>query len=169
MRTTLELFIVLSAIFLLGFQTLHASSLPADEDFATNAAKGGQMEVELGRLAMRHGRNRAVRSFGRRMVTDHTRAGNQLKALARRKGVTLPSAMDAEGQAEMDRLSKLRGAEFDRAYMELMVSDHEKDVGEFETEASSGADADFKAFAAKTLPTLRTHLKLAQSTAAKVK
>lgn len=143
--------------------------VPADEEFVTNAAKGGKMEVDLGRLALKRARSLAVKRFGQRMVTDHTRAGNELKRLAMRKKIALPVAMDPEGQAEMDRLSKLRGAEFDRAYMELMVSDHEKDVGEFQTEADTGADSDIKAFAAKTLPTLKTHLSLARSTAAKVK
>ena len=133
------------------------------------AAKGGQMEVALGRLAASKGSNAAVRSFGRRMVTDHTKAGNKLKAIAMKKRLTLPTEMDADQKAEMDQLSKLSGAEFDRAYMNLMVSDHEKDVSEFETEANSGADPQLKAFAATTLPTLKTHLRLAKQTAAKVK
>ena len=172
MKTTLRtLLLLLATTCLSSFLPVHGftSPAPADDDFVMNAAKGGQMEVDLGRLAMKRGHHPAVRSFGRRMVTDHTRVGNQLKVLAKKKGITVSTAMDAEGHAEMERLSKLRGAEFDRAYMDLMVSDHEKDVGEFEAEASNGADAAIKAFAAKTLPTLRTHLKLAQSTAAKVK
>lgn len=145
------------------------SPAPADDEFVTNAAKGGKMEVDLGRLALKRAGSRAVKQFGQRMITDHTRSGNELKRLAMRKKIALPMAMDPEGQTEMDRLSKLRGAEFDRAYMELMVSDHEKDVGEFQTEADSGTDSAIKAFAARTLPTLKTHLSLARSTAAKVK
>ena len=172
MRTLrILLLLVASSIWVSGFQAFRAQAMPvaADENFVMNAAKGGQMEVEMGRLAMKRGHTAAVRSFGRRMVTDHTKAGNQLKVLARKKSITLPTTMDAEAHAEMERLAKLSGAEFDRAYMELMVSDHEKDVGEFQTEATNGTDADIKAFAAKTLPTLRTHLSLAQSTAAKLK
>ena len=149
------------------FPTTRVAS--ADEDFAMNAAKGGQMEVQLGRLATSKGKNAAVRSFGHRMVTDHTKAGNKLKAIAMKKGLTLPTEMDPDQKAEMDQLSKLSGAEFDRAYMNLMVSDHEKDVSEFETEANSGADPQLKAFAATTLPTLKIHLRLAKQTAEKVK
>jgi putative membrane protein len=102
-------------------------------------------------------------------VTDHTKAGAKLQAIAGKKGLSLPTEMDAEQKAELDRLSQLSGAAFDRAYMELMVSDHEKDVSEFETEANSGADPQLKTFAATTLPTLKIHLKLAKQTAAKVK
>jgi putative membrane protein len=160
----------LALICLTGFHSAKALALvPADEDFVTNAAKGGKMEVDLGHLALRNGKSLAVKRFGQRMVTDHTRAGNQLKRLAVRKKITLPTGMEAEAQEEMARLSKLRGAEFDRAYMELMVTDHEKDVGEFQSEASSGTDKDIKAFAAMTLPTLQAHLRLARATAAKVK
>ncbi|MDQ1640346.1 MAG: putative rane protein [Pyrinomonadaceae bacterium] len=162
--------LLLLGVCLIAFQPGKVkASVPADEDFVTNAAKGGKMEVDLGRLALKRARSLAVKRFGQRMVTDHTRAGNELKRLAMRKKIALPMAMDPEGHAEMDRLAKLRGAEFDRAYMDLMVSDHEKDVGEFQNEADNGADVDIKAFAARTLPTLKTHLSLARSTAAKVK
>ncbi|MFN2492046.1 MAG: DUF4142 domain-containing protein [Pyrinomonadaceae bacterium] len=145
------------------------AAVPADEEFVMKAANGGKLEVELGRLALRRGRSALVKQFGRRMVTDHTRAGNQLKHLAARKGITLPGDMDAEGTEAISRLSALSGSEFDRAYMDMMVSDHEKDVSEFESEASSGADRDVKAFARKTLPTLKMHLRMARNTAARVR
>jgi putative membrane protein len=174
MRIKLSTSLVLSlAMFLFAAAAIDGAGVvkptPADEEFANEAAKGGKMEVELGRLATRRGRNVAVKRFGQRMVTDHTRAGNELKKLASAKGIILQDEMDAEGQAAMTRLSGLRGAAFDRAYMEMMVDDHEKDVAAFETEASAGADAEFKRFASKTLPTLKTHLRLAKQAAAKVK
>ena len=140
-----------------------------DQKFAIKAAKGGTMEVELGRLATIKAHNAAVKSFGRRMITDHTESGNKLKELAKRKGMRLSAAMDVAQHAEMKRLSKLRGVQFDRAYMEMMVADHEKDVSEFEKQANSGNDRDFKAFAAEVLPTLKLHLELARETAAKLK
>lgn len=140
-----------------------------DQKFAIKAAKGGTMEVELGRLATIRAHDPAVKSFGRRMVTDHTESGNKLKALAKRKGMRLSATMDAAQHAEMKRLSKLKGAQFDRTYMELMVADHEKDVSEFEKQANAGNDRDFKAFAAEVLPTLKLHLELARETAAKLK
>lgn len=141
----------------------------ADEDFAMKAAKGGMMEVELGRMASEKASNPAVKSFGQRMVTDHSKAGDKLKGIAVKKGFTLPAEIDAEQKAEMEKLSQTTGADFDRAYMNMMVADHEKDVSEFQSEATSGQDPQLKAFAAATLPTLREHLRLARETAAKVK
>ena len=140
-----------------------------DQKFAIKAAKGGTMEVELGRLAISRAHDPAVKSFGERMVADHTEAGNKLKAMAKRKGMRLSAALDTAQQSEMRKLIKLRGVEFDRAYMEMMVADHEADVAEFEKQANSGNDRDFKAFAAEALPTLKLHLELARETAAKVR
>jgi putative membrane protein len=158
-------FLVLAFFFALPLP-LHAA---ADEAFAIKAAKAGKLEVELGQLATRKGRSASVRSFGRRIVTDHTKAGNKLKAIAKSIGIALPEALDAEQQAEIDQLSQLSGAEFDRAYMDKMVTDHEMAVSDFETEASSGTDSKLKAFATATLPTLRMHLRTAKQTAARVK
>jgi putative membrane protein len=163
--------ITLAACLLLvtGGWANRVTAAPADDDFVMKAAKGGKMEVELGRLAAKKGRNAAVKNFGRRMVTDHTRAGNKLKMLAAKKHITLPAEMDAEGQETMKSLSALSGSAFDRAYMDMMVSDHEKDIAEFEMESTGGTDADIKGFATKTLPTLKTHLRLARASAARVK
>lgn len=141
----------------------------ADSTFITNAAQGGMAEVEMGRLAVQKASNNTVKQFGQHMVDDHTKAGEELKAVAAQKGVTAPSTVNAKQKATMDRLSALSGAAFDRAYMDDMVKDHQEDVAEFQREANGGSDADVKAFAAKTLPTLQSHLKMAQDTYAQVK
>jgi putative membrane protein len=146
-----------------------ANRLTADNTFATKAAQGGMAEVELGKLAKDHASSPDVKNFGQRMVDDHSKANDELKEIAGRKNITLPTTLSAKDQATVDRLSKLNGKEFDRAYMRDMVSDHRMDVNEFKHEADRGTDADLKAFAAKTLPTLEEHLKLAESTEAKVK
>lgn len=140
-----------------------------DSTFTTKAAQGGMAEVQLGQLATQNAASPDVKSFGQKMVDDHTKANDQLKEIASKKGVTLPMSLDAKDQATYDRLSKLHGAEFDRAYMSDMVKDHRTDVAEFEKEANGGTDADIKTFASSTLPTLRGHLELAQTTEAKVK
>jgi putative membrane protein len=134
----------------------------ADQHFVMEAAMGGMAEVELGKLATEKGTSSEVKSFGQRMVDDHGKAGDELKSLAQTKGVTLPSELDAKHKALRDRLSKLSGASFDRAYMSAMLSDHQEDVAAFRTESRTGKDADVKAWATKTLPTLNEHLKLAQ-------
>ena len=98
------------------------------------------------------------------MVDDHSKANDELKTLAKNKNITVPGDLEAKDKAERDRLSKLSGEAFDRAYMNAMLQDHRKDVSEFRTESTKGRDADVKAFASKTLPTLEDHLKLAQQT-----
>jgi len=139
-----------------------------DQTFVTKAAQGGLAEVKLGNLAKDKASDAAVKSFGQQMVDDHSKANDELTQLASSKGITLPSDVSAKDKAEYDRLSKLSGAEFDKAYMRLMVSDHRTDVNEFRGESQHGGDADVKAFAAKTLPTLEHHLQMAESTNANV-
>lgn len=140
-----------------------------DATFAMKAAQGGMAEVKLGQLATQNASNADVKMFGQRMVDDHSKANDQLKQLAAKQNITLPSDIDAKDQATYDRLSKLHGADFDRAYINDMVNDHKKDIAEFEKEANGGKDQSLKTFAQNTLPTLRDHLQMAQSTQAKVK
>ena len=135
----------------------------SDSRWLTKAAQGGMAEVALGQLAQSNASSPDVKQFGERMVNDHSKANEELTRLASEKGITLPSGLDARSQATKDRLSKLKGAAFDRAYMADMVNDHRADVSEFQKEANSGQDADLKAFAAKTLPTLQEHLRMAES------
>ncbi len=136
----------------------------ADKTFVEKAAVGGMAEVQLGNLAQQKAANDQVKQFAARMVTDHTKANDELKQIASTKGVQLPSALDKKHQSDMDRLQKMSGADFDKAYMSHMVDDHKQDVAEFKKEANGGKDGDVKGFAAKTLPTLEEHLKLAQTT-----
>lgn len=128
-----------------------------------DAAIGGLMEVELGRIAAQKGMSDSVKQFGQRMVDDHSKANEELMTLAQSKGITLPTALDEKHQKDVTKLSAMSGAEFDRAYSKMMLSDHNKDVKEFEKQSTKGGDADIKAFASKTLPTLREHLQMAQA------
>jgi putative membrane protein len=139
-----------------------------DKKFMMDAATGGMEEVALGKLAASNASDADVKSFGQRMVDDHSKANDQLKQVAQSKGVTLPADVTKSQQKDIDKLSKMNGAAFDSAYMKMMVSDHKKDVAEFSKEAKSGADTDVKSFASTTLPTLQDHLKMAQDAAAKV-
>lgn len=136
----------------------------ADRKFMEKAAAGGLAEVELGQLAKERGMSDEVKSFGNRMVTDHSKANDELKQLASNKGVQLPAETDKSHQKKMDKLGKLSGPDFDRAYMKDMVSDHKKDVSEFKKEAKKAKDPDLQKFAQSTLPTLEDHLAMAQKT-----
>jgi putative membrane protein len=96
------------------------------------------------------------------MVADHSKANDELKALAQTKSISIPADVGPKHKATQDRLSKLSGAEFDRAYIQEMVTDHQKDVADFRKESQGGSDGAVKAFAAKTLPTLEEHYKMVQ-------
>ena len=133
--------------------------------FISHAAQGGQAEVELAQLAKEKASNPEVKAYAERLERDHSKANDELKSLASSKHVTLPGSMKTYAANLKERLSKLSGAEFDRAYVAAMVEDHQKDVRAFEREATAGADADVKAFASKTLPTLKEHLQQAQQLA----
>jgi len=146
-----------------------ATLAAADKSFVEKAAVGGMAEVEMGKMAQQKGSSDQVKQFGSRMVEDHSKANDELKQIASSKGITLPTDLDAKHKSKMDKMQKLSGAQFDRAYMDDMVADHKQDVAEFKKQATSGKDSDLKSFAAKTLPTLEDHLKMAQSTDAAVK
>jgi len=139
-----------------------SANASADHTFVMQAAKGGLAEVQLGQLAADKASSDEVKKFGQRMVSDHSKANDQLKSLAQSKNITLPTDLDPKDKATHDRLEKLSGAAFDRAYMQHMLADHRKDVNEFKKESTSGKDSDVKAWASKTLPTLEEHLKLAE-------
>ena len=139
----------------------------ADQKFMKNAAQGGEAEVQLGQLAVEKAASPDVKAFGQRMVDDHTKANDQLKQVASQLGVTLPSQPNAQDSAEKARLEKMSGAQFDKAYMNYMVSDHKKDVADFQKAASHATNPEVKNFAETTLPTLQSHLQEAESIAPK--
>jgi putative membrane protein len=147
----------------MGEQTGMANMAAQDHNFLMDAAMGGMEEVELGRMATTQGASDAVKQFGQRMVDDHSKANQELMSIAQSKGITLPTEMDEKHKKDVTKLSSLTGADFDREYGKMMLSDHRKDVSEFEKQSTRGTDADLKAFASKTLPTLKEHLQMAES------
>jgi putative membrane protein len=134
-----------------------------DRDFLQKAASGGMMEVELGKVAQQTAHNQRVKDFGAMMVRDHTKANDELKKVAADKNVNIPDSMNEHHHMMMQNLKMKTSTDFDFSYMQMMLNDHNKDVGEFRTEAKQGGDADVKAFAAKTLPVLETHLDSAKA------
>jgi putative membrane protein len=135
-----------------------ARAAMTDQTFAQEAARGGLAEVKLGKLAVDNGSSEAVKTFGTRMVAEHTKAGDKLKQAAQQEHITLPADLGAKEQATYDRLAKLNGAEFDRAYAQDMVKDHQQDLRDFQHEANQGNDSAIKAFAADTVPMIQQHL-----------
>ncbi len=169
MRTALTL-AALTAIGLLVTRPAVADDEKAtsETDFLKHAAMGGLAEVQLGQLATQNAYSPEVRRFGERMARDHTQANQELKAVATAKGVAVPTILDAKHQAMFDHLKGLKGNMFDQAYMKHMVEDHEQDVAEFSKWSKEAKDGQIKAFAAKTLPTLRQHLQEARAVHDKV-
>jgi putative membrane protein len=150
--------------------TKSSSKLSSDDsNFVKDAAQGGMMEVELGKLAQDKAASAKVKEFGKRMEQDHSKANDELKKLASDKGVQLSTSLDSKHKSKVDKLAKMSGADFDKQYMSGMVSDHKDDIKKFQKEADKGKDADLKQFASQKLPTLKEHLQLAESTEKDVK
>jgi putative membrane protein len=129
-----------------------------DKKFVRDAAIGGMTEVELGKLAAEKGSSDGVKQFGQKMVDDHTKANDELKKVAGAQSLSVPDSIDSKHRSRIDKLAKLSGAEFDRAYIKDQLKDHQQDVREFQDEAQNGNIPAVKDFAAKTLPTLQEHL-----------
>lgn len=134
---------------------------PADKEFAANAGMANLAEIQMGQLALQKASSASVKAYAQRMVTDHTAAGAKLNPIATAKGLALPAELSGDAKAGYDHLSSLSGAEFDKAYIDHMVADHQKAVALFMAEGASGGDADLRGFATEMLPVIQEHLRLA--------
>ncbi len=143
-------------------KSVPATVSKADQDFAVNTAIAGMTEIQAGQLAQQKGMAKDVKAYGTMMVEDHTKAADQLKAIATQKNLTLPSTLTPDMQKNIDELNGKTGKDFDKAYMDMMVSDHKKVISAFEDESKNGSDADIRSFADSTLHTLHTHLDKAE-------
>jgi putative membrane protein len=132
-----------------------------DKSFMKEAAKGGMMEVEMGKTAQQKGKSADVKKIGSTMVADHTKANNELMAIAKKKGVDLSK--------EKPMTHSIGDANFDKDYVDMMVKDHEKDLSAFQAEAKNGTDADVKAFADKTSKVIKKHLDMVKAAQGKMK
>jgi putative membrane protein len=138
------------------------ADMKQDANFAVAIADGGMLEIALGKLAEKNAMSSAVKKFGRQMVTDHTKAGDQLKKLAAGKNIDLPKEMSEKCQKVKTDLEEKKGKDFDKAYIDQMVKDHKDVVDEFKKESEKGNDAQMSAWAKATLPTIEHHLMMAE-------
>jgi putative membrane protein len=134
-----------------------------DSKFMMTLATGGMNEITLSQTAVSKSTNEEIKSYAQKMIDDHTMAGDELKALAMTKNVTLPMRADAKHVAMKTKLEGMTGSAFDMDYLKAMVKDHEKTVALLRKESNSGKDAEAKAFAAKLLPTVQGHLEMAKT------
>lgn len=128
------------------------------QTFASKAAVMGKAEIELANLALNNTKNEEIRIYAERMIKDHTAADKKLKNIAAKESLTLPQSLDAEHRAVKEKLSALKGDDFDREYRKQMAKSHDKAVALFESAAQSEQmPEDLKEFAASTLGTLEDH------------
>jgi putative membrane protein len=163
------LLLIASVAAMAGFWLVQASAADtklndADQKFLKEADEISMAEVRLGKLTPDHAASQPVMKFGQRMVRDHSRMMDELRQLARSKGVTLPDKLDKKHEKMFEHMSSLRAGEFDREYAKDMVSGHEEAIQKFEDEAKNGQDPQVKAFAARGVKILQEHLQLARKT-----
>jgi putative membrane protein len=156
----------LLALLILAVPLVAAAADNPDASFYKKAAEGGLFEVDAGNLAQQKGNSQAVKDFGGMMVTDHSAANDKLKALAATKNISLPTSASIGQMATKAKLDVLSGDTFDKSYIKSQIKAHRETIALFRKEIASGQDADAKAFATATLPTLKAHLKKINSIAA---
>jgi putative membrane protein len=131
------------------------------QQFLTKAIEGNLAEVEMGELAQKNGQNAEVKSFGQMLQQDHSAANQKAMDAAKKLGVNAPSGPNAKQKADYDKMAKLQGAAFDKAFAQHMVMDHKKDIAEYKKASTTGDDAG--QYAKDSLPVLEKHLQTAQS------
>lgn len=146
----------------------HAADVAKPDDFLGDAIQDGRAEIQLCQLALRTSSDKAVQAFAHRMIADHEALDTRIESLAKRKGYALPDGISIAQKATQAALTPLTGHTFDASFMKHNVSDHQDDIKHFDEQAREGSDADVRALAARALPVLREHLKLAEQTRAKV-
>jgi putative membrane protein len=124
--------------------SLKAQATDQDKQFLTTASQGNFDEIQLGKLAAEKGTNPAVKSFGQRMVTDHTKLTEKMKPFATSWGINPPTALSSDAQKEYDKLQGMSGNDFDKEYIDDMVTDHTHDFDAFTKEVNDTKDAKFK-------------------------
>lgn len=140
-----------------------AGTTGMSNDFVTKAADGGMMEVELAKIAQTNGSSAAVKDYGKMLETDHSKANAELMSIATGDNIAAPKTMSEMHAMHVKELQAKTGADFDKAYIKMMVEDHNKDIAEFKKASTSNDNAKVKAFAAKTLPVLQMHLTKAKA------
>lgn len=156
--------VIASALF------LFSSVARADEDknddfkFVKEVHQSGIMEIQVGKLAPQRSQNAAIKKLADRLVQDHGRMVEELQAFGRKKSIALPKELTSDKRDMVEKLAKLKGAEFDQAFSRMAIASHEKSIEKFEKEIKSGRDPEITAWAQKKLPAIREHLAMARST-----
>jgi putative membrane protein len=160
--------LLVALMFVIGWGSLLLAQEKAEKKdvpggrFMMNAARDGLFHVEAGKLAVQRGSSEGVKKFGQHAIDHHTQINDELAQLASKKGVKLPKKMSTKEREALDKVAKLSGPDFDKAYLEMEIKDHSRDLSAFQKEAKDGKDPDVKAWAAKTVSAIEEHLKMAR-------
>jgi len=134
-----------------------------DEGILKDMAMANMAEIEGGKMAQSKGTSAEVKAFGQQMIDDHTANLNEVKALADKHGVTLPTEPDAKHKAMAAKMEKMSGADFDKAYMKQAgVQDHKTVHAKLVSASKKAKDSEVKALVDKTEPVVAQHLKSAE-------
>jgi putative membrane protein len=136
-----------------------------DRQFLIKTATCAHAEVMYSELAEKRASSGKVKDLAAKIVKDHRRINEDLTLLAEKQKLAILAGTEQKTKDETKRLSKLEGAEFDRAYLKRIIADHEKGVRMFENQAKDGRDESLTAFAKKNLPRIKAHLKEARALA----
>lgn len=154
------------AAVLLATTALTAQQVSSTQRFTTAAALGELTQFKLGQAAWQNASNPQVKSFAKQMVDAHSEAVDRLMGVASMENLAVPADLDKEHQAEVDQLSKLSGAAFDKAYIAAVIKDHRQDLALYQQEIASGDESGVKKWAAAEISTIQEHLQSAQTLAA---
>jgi putative membrane protein len=147
---------------LLATAVLTAQQVSSSQRFTTAAALGELTQIKLGQAAYQNASNPQVKSFAKQMVDVHSEAIDRLRGVASLEGLKVPNDLDKDHQAEVDQLSKLTGAAFDKAYVGAVVKDHQQDLALYRQEMASGDESGVKGWAASEISTVQEHLQSAE-------
>lgn len=140
-------------------QKAAAKGAMSDQQFVDFAAQTDMVEANLGQLAQNNAASQEVKDYGQTLVTDHTNDYNQLYSAAKQASLNVPNAIDAEhNKAMVDPFEKLKGAAFDRKYIQEMVAGHTKAIAIYKKEAADAQNPGIKSYAETALPVLQKHL-----------
>ena len=159
--------LIVALMFVIGWSSLLSAQQKGekkeavpDSKFLVYAASDGLFHVEAGKLAVQQGSSDGVKKFGQHAIEHHSQINDELMQLAKTKGVKLPKKIYKNQRATLDKLAKLSGPDFDKAYLEMEIKHHSRDLSMFQKEGKEGKDPDVKAWAEKTVPTIEEHLKM---------
>lgn len=141
-----------------GMLATPSAAVDADQRFTTGAGQTNLAEVAIGQLAMQRSQNEGVRALAQRTMRDHTAVQSQLTTIAQAAGLMMPSEPSPEQRALAERLGRLSGEAFDRAYAMAQVQGHERSEATYEREIARGQSEALRNLARETLPTIRSHL-----------